>query len=184
MGRSIIIVHSLSYFSFFSLSLSYTFFLSRFRSLWATCMTVTMTASGVRLLLLALCVCRGSGLQQSAPRVRLSFKGELAKPRGASSERGSPPEFRVRFDPNWSGAAVFRTDPHVNAGLSRFLFRTYAEKALPAACQTGRLWEQKVDVTCGWVPLVPCDQVPLSTPCIQHALQSDLPLLFSFSCHT
>lgn len=40
-------------------------------------MTVTMTASGAQLLLLALCVYRGSGLQQSAPRVRLSFKGEL-----------------------------------------------------------------------------------------------------------
>lgn len=26
------------------------------------------------------------------------------------------------------------------------------------------------------VPLVPCDQVPLPTPCKQHALQSDLPL--------
>ncbi|MEQ2286341.1 hypothetical protein AMECASPLE_001465, partial [Ameca splendens] len=46
----------------------------RFRSLWATCMTVTMTASGAQLLLLALCVYRGWGLQQSAPRVRLSFK--------------------------------------------------------------------------------------------------------------
>lgn len=40
-------------------------------------MTVTMTASGAQLLLLALCVYGGSGLQQSAPRVRLSFKGEL-----------------------------------------------------------------------------------------------------------
>ncbi|CAG6021761.1 unnamed protein product [Menidia menidia] len=38
------------------------------RSLWATCMTVTMTASGAQLLLLALCVYGGSGLQQSAPR--------------------------------------------------------------------------------------------------------------------
>ncbi|XP_054901886.1 sema domain, immunoglobulin domain (Ig), short basic domain, secreted, (semaphorin) 3Gb isoform X2 [Poeciliopsis prolifica] len=37
-------------------------------------MTVTMTASGAQLLLLALCVYRGWGLQQSAPRVRLSFK--------------------------------------------------------------------------------------------------------------
>lgn len=52
-------------------------FSSRFRSLWATCMTVTMTASGAQLLLLALCVYRGSGLQQSSPRVRLSFKGEF-----------------------------------------------------------------------------------------------------------
>lgn len=40
-------------------------------------MTVTMTASGAQLLLLALCVYRGSALQQSAPRVRLSFKGEF-----------------------------------------------------------------------------------------------------------
>ncbi|XP_030589371.1 semaphorin-3F-like isoform X3 [Archocentrus centrarchus] len=54
----------------------------RFRSLWATCMTVTMTASGAQLLLLALCVCRGLGLQQSAPRVRLSFK-ELMDTRAA-----------------------------------------------------------------------------------------------------
>lgn len=61
----IIIVHSAVFSS------------SRFRSLWATCMTVTMAASGAQLLLLALCVYRGSGLQQSAPRIRLSFKGEL-----------------------------------------------------------------------------------------------------------
>ncbi|XP_030589370.1 semaphorin-3F-like isoform X2 [Archocentrus centrarchus] len=54
----------------------------KFRSLWATCMTVTMTASGAQLLLLALCVCRGLGLQQSAPRVRLSFK-ELMDTRAA-----------------------------------------------------------------------------------------------------
>ncbi|TKS76713.1 Semaphorin-3F Sema III/F [Collichthys lucidus] len=55
----------------------------RFRSLWATCMTVTMTASGARLLLLALCVYRASALQQSAaPRVRLSFK-ELMDTRAA-----------------------------------------------------------------------------------------------------
>lgn len=40
-------------------------------------MTVTMTASGAQLLLLALCACSGSGLQQSAPRVRLSFKGDF-----------------------------------------------------------------------------------------------------------
>uniref|UniRef100_A0A7N6BJE5 Sema domain, immunoglobulin domain (Ig), short basic domain, secreted, (semaphorin) 3Ga n=1 Tax=Anabas testudineus TaxID=64144 RepID=A0A7N6BJE5_ANATE len=45
-------------------------------------MTVTMTASGAQLLLLALCVYRGSGLQQSAPRVRLSFK-ELMDTRAA-----------------------------------------------------------------------------------------------------
>lgn len=46
--------------------------------LWATCMTVTMTASGAQLLLLALCVYRGWGLQ-SPPRVHLSFKGEFSK---------------------------------------------------------------------------------------------------------
>lgn len=45
-------------------------------------MTVTMTASGAQLLLLALCVFGGSGLQQSAPRVRLSFK-ELMDTRAA-----------------------------------------------------------------------------------------------------
>ncbi|XP_040927311.1 semaphorin-3F-like isoform X2 [Betta splendens] len=45
-------------------------------------MTVTMTASGAQLVLLALCVCRGSGLQQTAPRVRLSFK-ELMDTRAA-----------------------------------------------------------------------------------------------------
>ncbi|KAG7221633.1 hypothetical protein INR49_011651 [Caranx melampygus] len=45
-------------------------------------MTVTMTASGAQLLLFALCVYRGSGLQQSAPRVRLSFK-ELMDTRAA-----------------------------------------------------------------------------------------------------
>lgn len=67
-GRSVIIVYS----SAFSLSL-----LSRSSSLRATCMTVTMTAPGAGLLLLALCVCRGCAVH-SAPRVRLSFKGELA----------------------------------------------------------------------------------------------------------
>lgn len=41
-------------------------------------MTVAMTASGAQLLLLALWACRGSTLQ-SAPRVRLPFKGELAR---------------------------------------------------------------------------------------------------------
>ncbi|KAI9515477.1 Semaphorin-3F [Dissostichus eleginoides] len=54
--------------------------LTGFRSLWATCMTVTMTACGAALLLLALSVCRG--LQQSAPRIRLSFK-ELMDTRAA-----------------------------------------------------------------------------------------------------
>uniref|UniRef100_H2MGP3 Sema domain, immunoglobulin domain (Ig), short basic domain, secreted, (semaphorin) 3Ga n=1 Tax=Oryzias latipes TaxID=8090 RepID=H2MGP3_ORYLA len=44
-------------------------------------MTVTMTASGAQLLLLALCVYRGWGLQ-SPPRVRLSFK-ELMDTRAA-----------------------------------------------------------------------------------------------------
>ncbi|KAM7405088.1 hypothetical protein PAMP_012373 [Pampus punctatissimus] len=51
-----------------------------FRSLWATCMTVTMTTSGAQLLLLALCVYRGLGQQQSAPRVCLSFKASLFVP--------------------------------------------------------------------------------------------------------
>lgn len=58
--------------------LCFLLLLSRFRSLRATCMTVAMTASGARLLLLALCACRGSTLQ-SAPRVRLPFKGEPAR---------------------------------------------------------------------------------------------------------
>ncbi|KAM8829502.1 sema domain, immunoglobulin domain (Ig), short basic domain, secreted, (semaphorin) 3Ga isoform 3-T3 [Synchiropus picturatus] len=45
-------------------------------------MTVAMTTPGVHLLLLALCVYQGSGLLQSAPRVRLSFK-ELMDTRAA-----------------------------------------------------------------------------------------------------
>lgn len=76
MGRSVIIVHSSAFF----------FSLSRFRSLWATCMTVTMTASGAQLLLLALCACRGWTMQ-SAPRVRLPFKGELARTAPSSGSR-------------------------------------------------------------------------------------------------
>ncbi|XP_019720690.1 semaphorin-3F-like [Hippocampus comes] len=45
-------------------------------------MAVTMTTSGAQLLLVALCVYRGLSLQQSAPRVRLSFK-ELMDTRAA-----------------------------------------------------------------------------------------------------
>lgn len=86
MGHSIIIVHSSP-------------FLPRFRSLWATCMTVTMTASGAQLLLLALCVCRGSAMQQSAPRVRLSFKGELIQINQNSSDSRNchPSDFSLVF---------------------------------------------------------------------------------------
>ncbi|KAA8591399.1 hypothetical protein FQN60_002342 [Etheostoma spectabile] len=61
-----------------------------FRSLWATCMTVTMTASGAQLLLLALCVYRVSGLQQSSPRVRLSFKGACGGGFGAAGGHVTP----------------------------------------------------------------------------------------------
>ena len=35
-----------------------------------------MTAPGTLLLLLGLCVCSTTGLQHSAPRVRLAFKGK------------------------------------------------------------------------------------------------------------
>lgn len=79
--------------------LSSFFFLPRFRSLWATCMTVTMTAAGAQLLLLALCVCRGSAMQQSAPRVRLSFKGELTRINQNSSDSRNchPSDFWLVF---------------------------------------------------------------------------------------
>lgn len=55
-------------------------------------MTVTMTASGAQLLLLALCVYRGWGLQQSAPRVRLSFKGEFLQINPPKIINSPPPD--------------------------------------------------------------------------------------------
>lgn len=123
MGHSIIIVHSSP-------------FLPRFRSLWATCMTVTMTASGAQLLLLALCVCRGSAMQQSSPRVRLSFKGELIQINQNSSDSRNchASDFSLVFPTH---AAVFP-------------LYTFVKTVFPATCQTAQHWKQKVDITCGW----------------------------------
>lgn len=36
---------------------------------------------------------------------------------------------------------------------------TYVKKVFPAACQTAQHWKQKVDITCGWVLVVPFDKV-------------------------
>lgn len=48
--------------------------------------------------------------------------------------------------------------PHQHQQLC-FLFYTYVRNVFPAACQTVQRWKQKVDITCGWVLVVPCDQV-------------------------
>lgn len=97
-------------------------------------MTVAMTASGAQLLLLALCACRGSTLQ-SAPRVRLPFKGELAR---IGPER--LPDAFPRL------LLAFPTERRLC-----FLFFAYVKTAFPAARQTAQHWEQKVDITCVWV---------------------------------
>lgn len=147
MGHSVIIVHS-------------SFFLSsRFRSLWATCMTVTMTASGAQLLLLALCVYGGWGLQQSAPRVRLSFKGELV-----------PDPLKLPLTVGFIIIVYFTclvsstpTHTHTSPPVAIFPFCTYVKKVFPATCQTVPHWKQKVDITCGCFLVVPFDRVSSHT---------------------
>lgn len=42
-------------------------------------------------------------------------------------------------------------------------FYTYVKKVFPAARQTVQHEKQKVDVTCGWVLVVPFDQVSTHT---------------------
>ena len=117
-------------------------------------MTVTMTASGARLLLLALCVYRGWGLQQSAPRVRLSFKGELLQINPPKSPHPPPPPSSQA--PLKHLTTHYPTPPPATprqASLNSFSLHTHTHKATqtPTPHHTGytsSLYVSKERISC------------------------------------